>query len=153
MDTSATNRYKLNEQENNPGDNTMSSPISHSERILKNYTSLTQILTDKKLAALGDAYANFIYSLAISKKLGKPFGKKVKGAPLAEAVRKTGLRKLLPSRIDKHVLSDAAEALLVYAWLNKITTLEESVETLEKNDDLESGLIQLLTKAAQGIRL
>jgi hypothetical protein len=129
------------------------SPISHAEKILKTYTSLTQILTDKKLAALGDAYVNFIYSLAMSKKLGKPFGKKVKGTPLAEAMRKADLRKLLPSRIDKHVLSDAAEALLVYAWFTQTITLEESVEALEKNDDLESGLVQLLTKAAQGIRL
>jgi hypothetical protein len=77
----------------------------------------------------------------------------MKGTPLAEAVRKTGLRKILPSRIDKHVLSDAAEALLVYAWLNKVITLEESVEALEKNDDLEKGLVQLLLKAVEKIKL
>jgi hypothetical protein len=131
----------------------MTSPISHPETFLKNYTSLAQILTDKKLAALGDAHVNFIYSLAMSKKLGKPFGKKVKGTPLAEAVRKAGLRKHLPSRIDKHVLSDAAEALLVYAWLKEALTLEESVEVIETNDDLETGLVQLLKKAAESVRL
>jgi len=120
---------------------------------LKNYNTLTQILTDKALAALGDAYVNFVYSLAISRKTKKPFGKKVKGTPLAEAIRKAGLREQLPSRIDKHVLSDAAEALLVYVWLNEFITLEESVEALEKQDDLEKGLTQLLLKAKEKVKL
>jgi hypothetical protein len=127
--------------------------IMKGKQFLKSYTSLNQILTDKKLAALGDAYVNFIYSLAVSKRLGKPFGKKVKGTPLAEAVRKAGLRKLLPSRIDKHVLSDAAEALLVYAWLTKALTLEECVGALDKNDDMEEGLVRLLLRSAERIRL
>ncbi len=119
---------------------------------LKEYSSLTQILTDKSLAALGDAYINFAYSLAISKKIKKPYGKKVKGTPLAEAIRKTGLREALPSRIDKHILSDAAEALLVYAWLNEFTTLEEAVKVLEKNN-LERGLVELLLKAKEKTKL
>jgi hypothetical protein len=123
------------------------------EQFLKSYTRLNQILTDKKLAALGDAYVNFIYSLAVSKRSGKPFGKKVKGTPLAEAVRKAGLRKLLPSRIDKHVLSDAAEALLVYAWLTKALTLNECVGALEKSHDLEEGLVRLLLRSTERVRL
>ena len=127
--------------------------FKHSERFLKSYTSLSQVLTDKPLAALGDAYVNFVYSLALSKRIGKPKGKKMKGAPLAEAVRKAGLRESLPTRIDKHAISDAAEALLVYAWLNNIITLEESVEVLEKTDDLENGLTQLLLKVKEKIRL
>jgi len=110
-------------------------------------------LTDKPLAALGDAYVNFVYSLALSKRIGKPKGKKMKGAPLADAVRKAGLRESLPTRIDKHAISDAAEALLVYAWLNNIITLEESVEVLEKTDDLENGLTQLLLKVKEKIKL
>ena len=127
--------------------------FKHSERFLKSYTSLSQVLTDKPLAALGDAYVNFVYSLALSKRIGKPKGKKMKGAPLADAVRKAGLRESLPTRIDKHAISDAAEALLVYAWLNNIITLEESVEVLEKTDDLENGLTQLLLKAKEKIKL
>jgi len=127
--------------------------FKHSERFLKSYTSLSQVLTDKPLAALGDAYVNFVYSLALSKRIGKPKGKKMKGAPLAEAVRKAGLRESLPTRIDKHAISDAAEALLVYAWLNNIITLEESVEVLEKTGDLENGLTQLLLKAKEKIKL
>lgn len=113
---------------------------------LRKYDSLLQVLTDKPLAALGDAYINFVYSLALSRRANKPCGKKVRGTALAEAIRKAELRKVLSSRIDKHVLSDAAEALLVYAWLNDAITLEESVEALEKNNDLETGLAYLLQK-------
>lgn len=119
---------------------------------LKTYESFAQVLTDKKLAALGDAYVNFVYSLAMSKKLGKPFGKKMKGVPLATAVRKADLRRMLPSRIDKHDISDSAEALLVYGWLRQAVTLEETVEKLEKCDKLEIALAQLLRKTAEQIR-
>jgi hypothetical protein len=127
--------------------------IKHAERFLKNYDSMSQVLTDKPLAALGDDYVNFVYSLALSKRTGKPRGKKVKGAPLAEAARKAGLRQSLPTRIDKHTISDAAEGLLVYAWLNNFITLEESVEVLEKTDDLEEGLTRLLLIAKEKVRL
>jgi hypothetical protein len=120
---------------------------------MKDYDTLTQILTDRKLASLGDAYINFVYSLALSQKEGKPSGTKVKGTALAEALRKAGLRKHLPSRIDKHVLSDAAEGLLVYAWLRKLFTIEESVETLEKTDALIEGLTQLLLTSKEKIKL
>lgn len=131
----------------------MPARICNSEEFLKQYNNPVGILGDKKLAALGDAYINFVYSLAMSRKLRKPFGKKVKGTPLAQAVRDAGLRKLLPSRIDKHVLSDAAEALLVFGWLKGALTLEQSVETLEKSKDLKTGLVQLLKKTAEQIKL
>jgi len=127
--------------------------FKHAERFLKNHNSLSQVLTDKPLAALGDSYVNFVYSLALSKKTEKPMGKKVKGAPLAEAVRKAGLRQFLPTRIDKHTISDAAEALLVYAWLNNLITLEESVEVLDDTNDLEDGLTRLLLIAKEKVRL
>lgn len=131
----------------------MLSSIKHKEKFLKGFSSLSQILMDKPLAALGDAYVNFIYSLALSRKMGKPIGKKVKGTPLAEALRKAGLRQFLPSRIDKHVLSDAAEALLVFTWLNNFITLEHSIELLEKTENLADGLARLLLIAKEKVKL
>jgi len=121
--------------------------------MIKDYNSLPQVLTDRKLASLGDAYVNFVYSLALSQRRGKPSGTKVKGTALAEALRKAGLRENLPSRIDKHVISDAAEALLVYAWLHDLVTLEDSVEILAKTENLVEGLTQLLLKVKERIRL
>jgi hypothetical protein len=87
----------------------------------------------------GDAYINFVYSLAIFQRKGRPSGAKGKGTALSGAIRKAGLRDHLPSRIDKHVLSDAAEALVVYAWLNDLLTLEDSGEILGKTDSLVEG--------------
>jgi len=45
---------------------------------LKRYETMTQILTDQGPAALGDAYINLAYSLALSNKKGKPCGRKSK---------------------------------------------------------------------------
>jgi hypothetical protein len=125
----------------------------HASTFMKNYSSLTDVLTDHKLAALGDAYINLVYSLALSAKMGEPAGKKVKGTVLAEALRKAGLRQYMPSRMTSHKLADAAEALLVYAWLNNCITLEQSVAILLESDDLINGLTQLLIKAKEAVKL
>jgi hypothetical protein len=119
---------------------------------LKRYITLSEVLNDRKLASLGDTYINFVYSLALSNRNGKPLGTKVKGNVLAEAIRKTGLRKHLPARINRHKLADAAEALIIYAWLNDDLTLEESVEILEKNDDPTDGFGKLLITIVNKLR-
>jgi len=126
---------------------------SHASASLKTYNNLSEVLADRELASLGDAYINWVYSLALSERKGKPDGAKVKGTALAEALRKAGLRTLLPSRIDKHVLSDAAEALLVYAWLQNLLSQDDSVNTLFANENLINGLTQLLLKAKEQVRL
>jgi hypothetical protein len=119
----------------------------------KPYKNLTQILTDRKLAQLGDAYTNFVYSLAISNRNREPTGSKVKGSTLATAIKKAGLRNCLPSRMTRHMMADAAEALIVYAWLNNHITLEESTSTLEKTNDAVEGFSQLLTKIKNKTKL
>jgi hypothetical protein len=128
-------------------------PRSSWSFLIRDYYSLPQVLADRKLASLGDAYINFVYSLALSQRKGKPSGAKVKGTALSEALRKAGLREHLPSRIDRHVLSDAAEALVVYAWLQDLLTLEDSVEILVKTDSLVEGLAQLLLEVKERIKI
>ncbi len=117
------------------------------------HSSLAAILTDHNLAALGDAFVNFAHSLALSRAKGCPQGKKVKGSALAEALRRAGLREYVPSSVSSHVLADAAEAFLVYAWLHNDVTLDENVAILEKNKDLVDGLTQLLQTAKKRIKL
>jgi len=107
--------------------------------VLKRYKNLEEVLLDKDLAGLGDAYVNFLYSLVVSQKSGHPKGAKVNNRILAEAVRKAGLRRLLPRRIDRHALGNAAEALIVFAWLDDTVTFEDSLGILgEKNDAVEA---------------
>lgn len=108
------------------------------------YKTLQDIFVDNELAALGDAYVNFIYSLALSKKMRKPVGVKVDSRVLAEALRKAGLRQFLPSRIDRHKLADAVEALIVYCWLRKVITLRESASILERGTDSTEAFSSLL---------
>jgi hypothetical protein len=110
------------------------------------YESLSEVLMDQKLAKLGDAYVNFLYSLALSKKKREATGTKVKGRLLADAFKKAGLRKFLPSRIDRHKQADAAEALIVYAWIRGSMTMDEELEILEQNEDsVEAFSVLLLT--------
>lgn len=111
---------------------------------IKTYKNLTEVLTDHELASLGDAYVNLAYSLTLSNKKGKPTGAKVKGSILAEAFKKAGLREHMPSRMTRHMLADAAEALTVYAWLRSYITLDECVAKLEKANNLTDGFSQLL---------
>ena len=71
-------------------------------------------------------------------------GEKVKGETLGQAIRKTGLREHLPSRMTRHMLADAAESPIVCAWLHGFVTLEESVTMLAKTDDATEGFSQML---------
>jgi len=113
--------------------------------------NLNEVLIDHALASLGDSYVNFIYSLAISNRKGSPLGTKVKGSVLAEALRKAGLRECLPSRMSRHDLADGAEALMVYAWLSRCVSLDESVAVIGRNRDPVEGLSELLTKIKRQI--
>jgi len=111
---------------------------------LKEYSSLKDLLLDKDLASLGDSYVNFAYSLAMSKKHGRPLGVKVNNQILADAVARSGLRKFLPHRVDRHVRGNAAEALLVFAWLQGMLELEDCVDTLSQGDNLTETFAALL---------
>lgn len=115
------------------------------------HRNLNEVLMDQSLASLGDSYINFVYSLALSNRKKEPVGTKVKGSLLAEALRKAGLRECLPSRMSRHALADAAEALMVYAWLSNSLSLDESVAIIGKNLDPVEGLSQLLTAAKERI--
>lgn len=118
---------------------------------VKEYGNLADILTDHKLASLGDAYINFAYSLALSERKGQPSGAKVKGNILAEAFRRAGLREHMPKRVTRHMLADAAEALTVYAWIKSCIEFEECVKILCEAEDPIEGFSQILTKIKERI--
>ena len=122
--------------------------MSHSlPPTLKSYNGLHEILLDKGLAALGDAYVNFVYSLALSQKQGSPAGAKVDNRVLAQAVDLSGLREFLPRRVDKHERGDAAEALLVFAWLSGIQELDDCTKVLVTEETVSQAFATLLKDA------
>ena len=116
------------------------------DQILKRYTHLQEILLDKDLAKLGDAYVNFVFSLALSQRLQRPMGAKVNNQILARAIKSAGLRGVLPRRIDRHAQGNAAEALIVYAWLQKTLSLEDCLKVLRENEDPSEAFAKLLQK-------
>jgi len=110
---------------------------------LKDFTTerrLRDVISDKKLARLGDAYLNFVFSLALTKSSRVPMGVKVSDRVLAEAARRAGIRDLLPSRTNRGDIGNSVEALVVYSWLNKQITIEESVMIManEVDDPVEA---------------
>jgi hypothetical protein len=117
------------------------------------YRNLREVLMDQKLAALGDAYVNLVYSVALSKRKGEPTGAKVDNRLLAEALKKAGLRSFLPSRIDRHKQADAAEAVIVYAWVRGSMTMEEGVSILEQGEDIVEAFCSFLLTAKNRLDL
>ncbi|MEM3439533.1 MAG: ribonuclease III family protein [Candidatus Bathyarchaeia archaeon] len=116
--------------------------------------ALEEVLRDRGLAQLGDAYVNFICSLAASISEGRPRGLKVSDAVLAEAAKRCGARALLPKRSKREDIANAAEALLVYAWILGIERMEDAVELLCKaggpSPDALSGLLRRALAGLQG---
>jgi len=117
------------------------------------YKALHEILSDHELATLGDAYVNFLHSLYLSIKAGKPTGEKADNRTLSKALIHSGLREQIASRVDRHKQADAAEALLVFAWLQGTTTITECVEILLKHENSVKALSALLLHANKKLNL
>jgi hypothetical protein len=114
--------------------------------------TIRHVVNDKQLASLGDAFVNFIYSLALTKIHGSPQATKVSDRILSEAFKLAGLREYLGTRRSRKDLANAAESLLIEAYRKQLISIDESVLTLTQNpDDLETGLLDLLKLAADRI--
>lgn len=92
-------------------------------------SKLQEIIRDRGLARLGDSILNFLYSIAKTKASGLPTGGRVPNKVLVEALRSTEVCKDLSLRGMKDK-GDVAEALIAYAWLNGVLTLDEAVKVL-----------------------
>lgn len=86
-----------------------------------------------ELSSVGDAFINFIYSLALSNSLKKPVSRRASNSMLSEALIKSGVRDKLKSRVSKHALADYAEGIVFDAWLKEKITIEECVNVLSRN--------------------
>lgn len=117
------------------------------------YKTTQEVLIDHNLAALGDAYTNLIYSLYLSIKTGKPVGAKANSRMLSKALKEAGLREFIPSRVDRHKQADAAEALLVYVWLQGLTSITESIDILIKHKNVDEAFSSLLSEAKKKLEL
>ncbi len=119
---------------------------------MSNPEIISQILRDKQLASLGDAFVNFIYSLALTKINGQPQAVKVSDRILAEAFRVAGLRQYLGTRVSKKDLANASESLLVEAYRKGLLTVEESMNILSQHPDgPAAGLSELLKLAVERV--
>jgi dsRNA-specific ribonuclease len=98
------------------------------------------VLNNKRLAKLGDALINFLYSVAKSIVAGEFCGEKVSDRSLAAALRETSLKEGLRSRRTVDDLGDAVEAFCAHLWIKQLVSLEEMVSVLiNAINDLELG--------------
>lgn len=113
---------------------------------------LRLVLADSRLAKLGDAYVNFVFSLGRSRALREPQGIKVSDRILAEALRRSGLRQELPRRTTRQDCANAVEALLIFGYLNKLVTLEEAVDRIAASPDSPvDAFVSLIRSVAEKI--
>jgi dsRNA-specific ribonuclease len=114
--------------------------------------ALREVMRNKRLASLGDAFVNFVYSLALTETSGEPRAVKVSDRTLANAFKMTGLRRYLGTRISKKDMANASESLLLEGYQKRLITIDESVRTLSENPDgLEAGLSELMKLTADRI--
>jgi ribonuclease III-like protein len=112
--------------------------------------TIQRVMRDRQLASLGDAFINFVYSLALTQLSGHPKGVKVSDKVLSEAFKLAGLRQHLGTRLSKKDLANASESLLMEAYRRQLLTIEESVRVLCQNaEGPQAGLSDLLKLAAE----
>jgi hypothetical protein len=112
-------------------------PPSISESLKK---KLLPIMRDHSLAKFGDSLTNFLYTLVKTRLLGKPVGLRVFDKALAETLRQTGLRSIMPSSSSAGNLGDGIEALIGHAYLHDVMSLEEMTTVIARylgNVDVE----------------
>lgn len=114
---------------------------------------LADLLTNSGLAQFGDALLNFAFSLALTEVTGLPKGTKIPDKVLADAAVKAGLRKFLPRRVGRGDVANSVEALLGYAWLQKLLTLDEIVDCLKTESlDRSKDFAQLADLALERLK-
>lgn len=89
---------------------------------------ISLLMKEKGLARLGDAFVNLIYSSAKTKVMGAPFGEKVPDRVLSMALEISKIP--VPHRLNHGERGDIVEALLAYAWTNRMLDVDEAVEVL-----------------------
>lgn len=122
-------------------------------RFVPTFKTIEEILDDQNLAKLGDAYTNFVFSLYLSMKAEKPKGARAKSRLLSEALRRSGLREHVSSRVDRHGQADAVEALLVYVWLRGLVSISESLKILLECEDEVEAFSSLIEYAKEALGL
>ncbi len=111
--------------------------------------AISSIMQDRKLASLGDAYVNLVYSLALTQTSGEPQGVKVSDRILSNAFKAAGLRNYLGARQSRKDFANASEALLIETFRKGLLTMSESVKIITQRDDLSDGIADLLKTSVE----
>ena len=106
-------------------------------------------MQDRKLASLGDAYVNLVYSLALTEIEGEPQGVKVSDRILAGAFKAAGLREYLGTSRSRKDFANASEAILIETYRKGLLTINESVKIVTRMGNPADGITDLLKIAVE----
>jgi len=112
-------------------------------------STISSIMQDRKLASLGDAYVNLVYSMALTQISGEPRGVKVSDRILSRAFKAAGLRGYLGVRQNRKDFANASEALLIESFRKGLLTITESISIITQQDNLADGVRDLLKTAVE----
>ncbi len=98
------------------------------------------VLLDKPLAMLGDSFLNFVYSMAVTLTIKKPFGAKISDEVLRDAFDKSKLSILRKHglRGNKGTIGNAMEALSIYLYARHFVSVDILLNILTDNLDVKS---------------
>ncbi len=114
---------------------------------------MQEVLANPRLASLGDAYVNFLFSLAFTKATGTPIGIKVSDKDLFEAAKRCEIRSLLPRRMKRGHVANVVEALIVDSWLKGYLSLDEMTRiVMSHTSNTSDAATQLLKEILKRIR-
>ena len=111
--------------------------------------TISSIMKDRKLASLGDAYINLVYSMALTQLSGEPQGVKVSDRILSHAFKAAGLREYLGTRQSRKDFANASEALLIETYRKGLLTINECIKIITQRDDPADGITDLLKIAVE----
>jgi hypothetical protein len=124
-----------------------------SQDTLSNNREFHDVLSNPKLARLGDAYVNFLFSLALTQATGTPVGIKVSDKVLFEAAKNSGVRPFLSRRMKRGQVANVVEALIVNSWLKRSLSLEEMTSIISNSiDSLPDAVAELLKQILKKMR-
>lgn len=118
---------------------------------LQLHPTIYYLSSDKRLSKLGDAIINYIASVSETIRGGIPMGLRVDNRTLTNAVKASGLRDRLSHRRDRHMLGDAAEALIAYSFIQGVITIEECVDTMLRSESIQGGMTRILGLAIERV--
>ncbi|RLE97104.1 MAG: hypothetical protein DRJ63_09595 [Thermoprotei archaeon] len=113
-----------------------------------------KLVLNKAYAQLGDSILNFVVSAGLTFALKKPCGIKVADKILRRIITKEEILSIVEKTVFTEMeKEDILEALIAYAWLKGIVSIDELIEEAAKGADVEESTKRVLSKIVHKLKV